>query len=182
MKKTPFYHENDKFKIKPRITSHENENVVARRLLHAYIGYWGTFLVWAIVSTYVIPMIFTLGAIMWWSGGIAAWKIPPERGNIGRKTRFTMLSYVVGLLAFKFVSGIIVNTPVEMWEKVFMTDLPPAFTTTVMGFITMAFIVGMFMGFIAYLNYIFQLFMFHRAEKQTNEYINTLTRREENNQ
>lgn len=179
MRKNPFKKDSDKFKIKPRITSSNSKDIVARRLLWSYLGYWGTFATWLVVSINYIPMIFILGSLMWILGGISAYKIPSESGNIGRKTRFTILGYVLGLMAWRMVSSMIVNTPVELWEQALLMDLPPAFTNTFTGFLSMAFMIAMFMGFVSYLSYIIQLFMFHRTDKKTTDYLQTMTRRED---
>lgn len=179
MRRNPFNRVSDKFKIKPHISSNTAKDEVAKKLLWAYIGYWGTFLLWLIVSWNFIPMIFLLGSVMWILGSITAMRIPGEAAKIGHKTRFTMLSYIAGLLAWRMIIGIIVNTPVELWETALMMPLPAAFASSFLGFVSMAFVVGMFMGFVGYISYIFQLFMFHRASKKTGDYMNKLMRREE---
>lgn len=178
MQKNPFNRNSDKFLIKPHLSSLDIRDVVAKKLLNTYFGYWGTFALWLIVSWNFIPTIFMLVALMWISGGIAAIKIPTEANKIAHKTRFTILSYIVGLLAWRFVLNIILTTPIEVWEKTFMMSLSPAFATAFIGFISMSFIVAMFMGFVGYLNYIFQLFMFHRAGTKTEDFMNAIMRRE----
>lgn len=181
MRRNPFVGKDEKFKIKPSINSEKSKDEVARRLMWAYIGYWGVVALWLIVSYTVIPMIFYLGAIMLIAGGLMAMKIPTESANIGRKTRLTVLTYMMSLLAFKVVILVIQGTPVEAWEKVLRMNLPDAFNSTFMGFLSMAFMVAMFMGFIAYLGYLGQLIMFHRSDKGHQEHIKKLMRKEDDN-
>lgn len=179
MRKNPFQRENDKFKILPSINNNQLKDDVARRLMWAYIGYWGTFALWLIVSYNFIPMVFILGSLMWILGGITAMKLPAESANIAKKTRFTMLGYLAALLATRLIISIVLDTPVELWEKALQMDLPAAFANTFMGFLSMAFMVAMLMGFVAYINYIVQLFMFHQSDKKTSEYMKKLMRRED---
>lgn len=73
----------------------------------------------------------------------------------------------------------VLDTPVELWEKALKMDLPPAFANTFMGFLSMAFMISMFMGFVAYLQYVIQLFMFHQSDKRTSDYLKKIMRRED---
>lgn len=179
MKGSPFQKDNDKFKILPSIPNNSLRDEVARKLLWAYVGYWGTFALWLIVSYNFIPMVFILGALMWILGGFTSIKLPAESPNIARKTRLTMLGFILGLLALRMIISMVLNTPVELWEKALKMDLPPAFANTFMGFLSMAFMISMFMGFIAYLQYIIQLFMFHQSDKRTSDYLKKIMRRED---
>lgn len=179
MRRNPFVGKDDKFKIKPSINSERSKDEVARRLLWSYVGYWGTFALWLVVAHTVIPMIFFLGSLMWILGGIASIKLPTESGEIARKTRFTILGYLLTMLTFRLIIILVVDTPVEQWEKALRMDLPAAFANTFMGFLSMAFMVAMFMGFIGYLSYIVQLFVFHRADKKTSDHMRKLMRRED---
>lgn len=179
MQKNPFKKDNDKFKILPSINSTHAKDEVARRLLWAYLGYWGTFALWLVISLVYIPMVFPLGALMFILGGIAAIKLPSEASDIGRKTRFTILGYLLSLLAFRMIVSLVVDTPVETWEVALRMDLPTTFANTFQGFLSMAFMVAMFMGFIGYLSYVMQLFIFHRTDQKTSDYINKLMRRED---
>jgi len=142
MLKNPFVSTKHQFKMMPRISSNNAKDIVAKKLLWTYIGYWGTFFLWLIVSHNFIPMIFILGSLMWCAGGIAAMKLPEESSRIANKTRFYIFTYIAGLLAWRVVLNIIVETPVEMWERALMMRLPPAFASSFLGFITMTFVVG----------------------------------------
>lgn len=179
MQRNPFKQDNDKFKILPSINSSRSKDEVARRLLWSYIGYWGTFALWLVISYSFIPMVFILGSLMWILGGLAAIKLPAEAGEIGRKTRFTILGYLLSLLAFRLIISLVIDTPIESWEKALRMDLPSTFANTFMGFLSMAFMVAMFMGFVGYLSYVVQLFMFHRSDQKTSDYIKKLMRRED---
>lgn len=181
MRRNPFVGKEDKFKILPSINSEKSKDEVARRLLWSYIGYWGTFAAWLVVSYTLLPMVFWLGAIMWVLGGLSAMKLPTESGEIGRKTRYTILGYLLSLLAFKVIIIIVQDTPIEQWESVLRMDLPDAFANTFMGFLSMAFMIAMFMGFIGYISYIGQLWLFHRADKKTSDHMKKLMRREDDN-
>lgn len=181
MRRNPFIGKDDKFKILPSINSEKSRDQVARRLFWAYVGYWGTFILWLVLSHTIIPVVFFLGALMFIGGGIASIKLPTESGHIGRKTRFTILSYLIGLVAFKLVIYLVQDTPVELWEKTLQMDLPDAFANTFMGYLSMAFMIAMFMGFIGYLGYIGQLFMFHRSDQKTSDHIRKLMRKEDDN-
>lgn len=165
-------------RVRPVVTSNPRiQNHIAKRLLRSYAGHWGTLLLWFIVSYEFIPMIFYLGAIMFMVGAFSAYKLPDEAGEIARKTRLTIFGYVVTLMVVRFLIFIIVKTPLEQWESTLQFDLPAAFANSFTGFMSMAFIVGMFMGFLGYMNYILQLFMFHRSDRTSKDKIDTLMRR-----
>jgi len=108
-------------------------------------------------------------------------KLPEESSRIANKTRFYIFTYIAGLLAWRVVLNIIVETPVEMWERALMMRLPPAFASSFLGFITMTFVVGMFMGFVQHLSYIWQLFTFHRSSRKTTDYMDVIMRRGDEN-
>lgn len=181
MLRNPFHKEKDKFKILPHISSNSAKDEVAKRLLKAYIGYWGTFILWLVVSYNFIPMIFLLVALMWCIGGYAAIKLPEESGKIAFKTRHTIVTYIIGLLVFRLILYIILSTPTELWQQVFMTEIPDAIINSFSGFISMSFIIAMFMGFSGYVGYIGQLFLFHRTNKKTSDYITIIMRKEDVN-
>lgn len=179
MRRNPFNQAIDKFKIKPHISSNNAKEEIAKKILKTYIMYWGTFLLWIFVSARFIPMVFALGAIMWVSGGILSSKLPQEASAIAVKTRQTILTYILGLLLFRFIISMINETPKEMWEIAFRMSLPDAFQNAFMGFISMSFVIAMFMGTVQYLNFLFQTYKFHRTEIKTSDYMQTVTRRED---
>ena len=183
MRKTPFNITTDKFKLKPHISSNDAKDDVAKELLFVYGGYFLSFVLWLVVSYNYIPMVFYLGAGMWILGGISAWKLPQEAPKIANKTRFTVLSYVLGLVALRCIVFLILKTPKEIWCQVLLTEMPEAVITSVTGFLSMTFVISMFMGFIGYLNYIMQLFTFHRTSKTVDDHMIKIMRKrgEENN-
>ena len=183
MKKTPFTITSDKFKLTPHISSNDAKDEIAKQLLLVYGGYFLSFVLWLVVSYNYIPMIFYLGAAMWILGGISAWKLPQEARNIASKTRFTVLSYVAGLVALRCIVFLILKTPTEIWSQTLLTEMPQPVITSVTGFLSMTFVISMFMGFIGYVNYIFQLFMFHRTTKTVDDHMIKLMRKrgDENN-
>lgn len=183
MKRTPFNITSDKFKLTPHISSNDAKDEIAKRLLLVYGGYFLSFMLWLVVSYNYIPMIFYLGAAMWILGGISAWKLPQEAPAIAVKTRFTMLSYVAGLVALRCVVYLILKTPTEIWCKTLLTEIPGPVVTSVTGFLSMTFVISMFMGFIGYVSYIFQLFTFHRTSKTVDDHMVKLMRKggDENN-
>lgn len=178
MKKNIFENYNDKFKIKPHISSKLAEDEVAKKILKAYLSYWGTFALWLVVSYNFIPMIFYLVCLMFVMGGFSAKKLPAESYNIAKTTKQTVFYYIVGLMAWRLIQTIILKTPVELWQKAFQTKVEPAFANAFLGFISMGFMVGIFMGFIGYCNYIFQLNKFHKGSKTVKEHMRKLLRKE----
>ena len=77
------------------------------------------------------------------------------------------------------IIGIIVNTPVELWETALMMPLPAASASSFLGSVSMAFVVGMFMGFVGYISYIFHHSCSIGHPRKTGDYMNKLMRREE---
>lgn len=177
MQKNPFQQKNDKYIVKPHISSNDAKNLIAKDLLKIYLGYWGTFIYWLVVSLKFIPMTFYLGAAMWILGGVSAMKLPQEAAKIANKTRFTMLSYLSGLIALRLIMYIILKTPTEIWAQTLMATAPEALVTSVCGFISMTFIISMFMGFASYVSYIFQLFTFHKTTKTVDEHMTNIMRK-----
>lgn len=177
MQKNPFQQKSDRYVVKPHISSNDAKTNVAKDLLKIYIGYWGTFIFWLVVSLKFIPMTFYLGALMWILGGVSAMKLPQEAAKIANKTRFTMLSYLSGLLALRLIMYIILKTPTEIWAQTLMASAPEALVTSVCGFISMSFIISMFMGFASYVSYIFQLFTFHKTTKTVDTHMSNIMRK-----
>lgn len=177
MQKNPFLNKSDKYIVKPHISSNDAKESIAKDLLKVYIGYWGTFAFWLVVSLKFIPMTFYLGALMWILGGVSAMKLPQEAPKIANKTRTTVLSYLAGLLALRLIMYIILKTPSEIWAQTLMASAPEALVTSVCGFISMTFIISMFMGFVSYVSYIFQLFTFHRTTKTVDTHMTNIMRK-----
>ena len=169
MFKNPFSNKygEDKFRIKPHLPSKKSEEVVAFRLLKLYLTYVSLFFLWLIISENFIPMIFAPVSIMWALGYATARAIPQQSVQIARKTRFTIMIYISGLMSLRYVIFIILKTPIEMWRQTLMVDLEPAFINTFIGFISMAFVIGMAFGFVNYVRFLAETMMFHRANKKT---------------
>lgn len=166
-----------KIKIKPTIKGLKVREQIAQELIKHFLIYWSSFFFWLYVALFEIPMILLLGSIMWTLGFIATKGIPEREYEIATRTRDTMLKYTATLLGWRIVVFIITKTPTSVWEKALSMSLPPAFNSAFLGFIAMAFTIGMFVVFISYIGYIFQLFGFHKSRKKIKEQITIYVRR-----
>ena len=101
MQKNPFLNKSDQYIVKPHISSNDAKENIAKDLLKVYIGYWGTFAFWLVVSLKFIPMTFYLGALMWILGGVSAILLVIF-GIICAAIIISSFKILVASLAFKF--------------------------------------------------------------------------------
>lgn len=169
---------NKKQKIRPKVLGLKIREKFAKEMILHFIVYWFSFLFWAYISLTQITMILILGSIMWTLGFVATKIIPDREYEIAVRTRSTMLKYTVTLLGWRIVVFIITKTPTSLWEQALAMPLNPAFTQAFVGFIAMAFVIGMFSVFISYIGYIFQLFEFYKSRNKVDQSIKMYVRRE----
>lgn len=73
--------------------------------------------------------------LMWGLGAFVAWKIPSQRSSTLTQSYATVAGYVAGLLLFKVLIGIAVNTSSEQLMATYSQVMPVSTGSTISGFL-----------------------------------------------